>query len=99
MLKSRIWEEFVLLNYEFEQIDSLKAQHNYLEKQLDSVKAASHPDKNELDRLKELKNIIAAEETEINKLVQGSKKLKEKVRNGFKYLCFLSICSSAFLHV
>lgn len=63
----------------FEQIESFTSQHSYLEKQHDSLKAASQPKKNELDRLEELKNIISAEEKEIDKIVQGSKKLKEKV--------------------
>lgn len=66
-------------NLHFEQIESFTSQHSYLEKQHDSLKAASQPKKDELDRLEELKNIISAEEKEIDKIVQGSKKLKEKV--------------------
>lgn len=61
-----------------EQIDSLNSQHSYLEKQLDSLEAASQPKRDELDRLEELKNIISAEEKEIDKLMQGSKQLKAK---------------------
>ncbi|XP_073040972.1 structural maintenance of chromosomes protein 4 [Primulina eburnea] len=57
---------------------SLKLQHDDLEKQMDSLKAASVPIKDEVDRLKELGNIICAEEKEINRLMLGSKQLKEK---------------------
>lgn len=57
----------------------MKAQHDYIEKQLDSLKAASQPRKDELDRLKELDRIISSEEQELERLAQGSKKLKEKV--------------------
>ncbi|XP_031254210.1 structural maintenance of chromosomes protein 4 [Pistacia vera] len=75
-------KEVALLEMEFaksqKEIDSLKTQHGYLEKQLGSLEAASKPRKDETDRLKELKNIISAEEKEIDKLIQGSKKLKEK---------------------
>ncbi|KAJ0042285.1 hypothetical protein Pint_19222 [Pistacia integerrima] len=75
-------KEVALLEMEFaksqKEIDSLKTQHGYLEKQLGSLEAASKPRKDETDRLKELKNIISAEEKEIDKLMQGSKKLKEK---------------------
>lgn len=60
------------------EIDSLKSQHSYLEKQLDSLRDASQPKKDELDRLHELKNIISEEESEIDRLIQGSKQLKEK---------------------
>ncbi|KAL4652691.1 hypothetical protein ACB092_01G249600 [Castanea dentata] len=60
------------------EIDSLNSQHSYIEKQLDSLEAASQPRKDELDRLEELKKIISTEEKEIDKLIQGSKKLKEK---------------------
>ncbi|XP_062106651.1 structural maintenance of chromosomes protein 4 [Humulus lupulus] len=60
------------------EIDSLNTQHNYLEKQRDSLEAASRPKKVELNRLQELKKMISAEEKEIDKLIQGSKKLKEK---------------------
>lgn len=66
-------------HFHFEQIESLTSQHSYLEKQHDSLKAASQPKEDELDRLEELKNIISAEEKEIDKIMQGSKKLKEKV--------------------
>jgi len=57
----------------------LNSQHGYIEKQLGSLEVASNPQENELDRLEELKNIIFAEEREINRLADGSKKLKEKV--------------------
>ncbi|KAL8471591.1 hypothetical protein ACS0TY_029010 [Phlomoides rotata] len=60
------------------EVDNLKLLHSDLVKQLDSLKAASEPIKEEVDKLKELGNIIAAEEKEINKLMQGSKQLKEK---------------------
>ncbi|XP_030953197.1 structural maintenance of chromosomes protein 4 [Quercus lobata] len=60
------------------EIDSLNSQHSYIEKQLDSLEAASQPRKDELDRLEELKKIISTEEKEIDKLIQGSKELKEK---------------------
>lgn len=50
-----------------------------LEKQLGPLKAASKPNKDEVDRLKELNKVLSAEETEIDKLIHGSKKLKEKV--------------------
>ncbi|KAI8533943.1 hypothetical protein RHMOL_Rhmol10G0050100 [Rhododendron molle] len=60
------------------EIDSLNTQHVYLDKQLDSLKAASQPKQDELDRLAELRKIISAEETEIDRLTQGSKQLKEK---------------------
>lgn len=61
------------------QIESLKSQHGDLGKQLHSLKVASEPRKDEVDRLQELKEIIAAEEKEIERLTKGSKKLKEKV--------------------
>lgn len=61
------------------QVDSLKSQHNYIEKQLASLETASNPQEDELDRLNELKNIISAEEREIDRLTNGSKELKEKV--------------------
>lgn len=64
----------------------MNSQYDYLEKQLDSLKAASVPKKDELNRQEELMGIIHEEEMEINKLTQGSKKLKEKVR--IKSLCF-----------
>lgn len=44
---------------------------------------ASEPKKDEVDRLQELKEIIAVEEKEIERLTNGSKKLKEKVLNFF----------------
>ncbi|OWM64577.1 hypothetical protein CDL15_Pgr020544 [Punica granatum] len=59
------------------EIESLHSQHSYLEKQLGSLEAASRPKKDELARLEELKKVIAAEEKEIDTLIQGSKKLKE----------------------
>ncbi|KAH7861220.1 hypothetical protein Vadar_023285 [Vaccinium darrowii] len=62
------------------EIDSLNTQHVYLEKQLDSLKAASQPKQDELDRLADLRKIISTEETEIDRLTQGSKQLKEKAR-------------------
>ncbi|CAN6562720.1 unnamed protein product [Malus baccata var. baccata] len=60
------------------EIDSLNSQHSYLEKQIGSLEAASQPKKDELDRLAELKHLISVEEKEIDKLIQGSKQLKEK---------------------
>ncbi|KAK4393112.1 Structural maintenance of chromosomes protein 4, partial [Sesamum angolense] len=60
------------------EVDSLKLLLSDLEKQLDSLKAASEPLKDEVARLKELGNIISAEEKEIERLMQGSKQLKEK---------------------
>ncbi|KAG8659531.1 hypothetical protein MANES_02G046500v8 [Manihot esculenta] len=60
------------------EIDSLNSEHGYLEKQLGSLEAASRPRKDELDRLDELKKTISTEEKEIERLVQGSKKLKDK---------------------
>jgi structural maintenance of chromosome 4 len=57
----------------------LNSQNSYLEKQLDSLEAASRPGKDELDRLEELRKVISKEETEIDKLIKGSKQLKEKV--------------------
>jgi structural maintenance of chromosome 4 len=63
----------------------LNSQYSYIEKQLGSLEVASNPQENEVDRLEELKNIIFAEEREINRLADGSKKLKEKV--GFELLC------------
>lgn len=67
------------MNLFFLQVDSLNSQHSYIEKQLDSLKAASQPKKDELERLRELKKIISAEEKEIDRLIDGSKQLKEKV--------------------
>ncbi|KAJ4707448.1 Structural maintenance of chromosomes protein [Melia azedarach] len=60
------------------EIESLNSQHSYLEKQLYSLEIASQPKKDELDRLEELKRIVSAEEKEIDKLINGSKDLKEK---------------------
>ncbi|KAL6960771.1 Structural maintenance of chromosomes protein 4 [Sarracenia purpurea var. burkii] len=60
------------------EIDSLNMQHVYLEKQLDSLKTASEPRKDELDRLVVLRKIISTEESEIERLTQGSKQLKNK---------------------
>ncbi|KAM1634409.1 hypothetical protein TB1_026976 [Malus domestica] len=60
------------------EIDSLNSQHCYLEKQIGSLEASSQPKKDELDRLAELKHLISVEEKEIDKLIQGSKQLKEK---------------------
>ncbi|XP_034707420.1 structural maintenance of chromosomes protein 4 [Vitis riparia] len=60
------------------EIDSLKSQHSYLEKQLDSLKAASKPRKDELNRLEVLNKTISAEEKEIERLIEGSKQLKDK---------------------
>jgi len=65
----------------------LNSQHSYIEKQLGSLEVASNPQENELDRLKELKKIISAEEREINRLTDGSKKLKEKVGFELPYVC------------
>lgn len=71
--------EIDALGNSFQQIDSLNSQHSYLEKQLDSLEVASRPGKDELDRLEELRKIISKEEKEIDKLVKGSKQLKDKV--------------------
>lgn len=60
------------------EIDSLNTQNDYLKNQLESLKSAAQPRKEEVTRLAELQNIISAEEKEIAKLTQGSKKLKEK---------------------
>ncbi|KAK6155090.1 hypothetical protein DH2020_009338 [Rehmannia glutinosa] len=60
------------------EIDSLKLLLGDIEKQLDSLKAASEPIKEEVARLKELGNIISAEEKEIDRLMRCSKQLKEK---------------------
>ncbi|PIM99573.1 Structural maintenance of chromosome protein [Handroanthus impetiginosus] len=60
------------------EIDSLNLLTGDLEKQLHTLKAASEPMEDEVDRLKELEKIISAEEREINRLMQGSKQLKEK---------------------
>lgn len=68
----------------------MKSQHGDLEKQLHSLKVASEPRKDEVDRLQELKEIIAAEEKEIERLTKGSKKLKEKV-TGLFYIILVKI--------
>ncbi|GMI99234.1 ARABIDOPSIS THALIANA STRUCTURAL MAINTENANCE OF CHROMOSOME 4 [Hibiscus trionum] len=60
------------------EVDSLNSEYKYLEKQLDSLEAASRPKQDEINRLEELKKIISTEEKEIDRLIQGSKKLKEK---------------------
>lgn len=57
----------------------MNSEHGYLGKQLASLKAASQAKKDELDRLEELKKIISAEEKEIDRLMQGSRQLKEQV--------------------
>lgn len=57
----------------------MKSQRSDLEKQLESLKLASEPRKDEVNRLRELKKIISAEEKEIERLTEGSQKLKEKV--------------------
>ena len=59
----------------------MKTQHDYLRNQLDSLKFAAQPKEEELTKLEELQKIIAAEEKEIARLVQGSRQLKEKVSN------------------
>ncbi|EYU34070.1 hypothetical protein ABFS82_08G023500 [Erythranthe guttata] len=60
------------------EIESLKLLLVDLDKQLYSLKAASEPIKEEVNKLKELGKIISSEEKEINRLMQGSKDLKEK---------------------
>ncbi|KAK9039483.1 hypothetical protein V6N11_014683 [Hibiscus sabdariffa] len=60
------------------EVDSLNSEYKYLEKQLDSLEAASRPKQDEISRLEELKKIISTEEKEIDRIIQGSKKLKEK---------------------
>ncbi|KAK9698350.1 hypothetical protein RND81_08G098000 [Saponaria officinalis] len=60
------------------EIDSYNTQHDYLKNQLDSLKSAAQPREEELARLKELQQIIDAEDKEIIRLTQGSSKLKEK---------------------
>lgn len=82
----------------FQQIDSLNSQHHYLKKQLNSLEAASQPGKDELDRLKELKEIISNEEKKIDKLIKGSKELKEKVCNEL-YSVVLACCISFITHL
>lgn len=64
------------------QVESLHSQHGYLKKQLVSLEAASQPRKDEIDRLEKLKKIISAEQKEVEKLIKGSKDLKEKVGRG-----------------
>ena len=83
----------------FQQIDSLNSQHSYIEKQLDSLEAASQPRKDELDRLEELKKIISIEEKEIDKLIQGSKKLKEKVVDELYYVLLSLHVACRSLHL
>lgn len=83
----------------FQQIDSLNSQHGYIEKQLDSLEAASQPRKDELDRLEELKKIISTEEKEIDELIQGSKKLKEKVGDELYYVLLSLHVGSQSLHL
>ncbi|CAM8982273.1 unnamed protein product [Rhodiola kirilowii] len=60
------------------EIDNYKAEHCILEKQLGSLKAASKLNTDDLDTMKELKKIVVAEELEINRLLEGSKSLKEQ---------------------
>ncbi|GMH05121.1 hypothetical protein Nepgr_006961 [Nepenthes gracilis] len=60
------------------EIDSFKTQHDYLESQLNSLRDASQPRKDEVARLEELEKVMSAEKKEINRLTQGSKKLKDK---------------------
>lgn len=69
----------------------MKSQHRDLEKQLYSLKMASEPKKDEIDKLQELKQIIAVEEKEIERLTNGSKKLKEKVLDSFLYIILQKI--------
>lgn len=70
------------------QIDSLTSEHSYLKNQLRSLEAASKPNDDELKRLQELRNIILEEEKEIDRLMLGSKKLKEKVCEEHDYIFF-----------
>lgn len=72
-------ELWVIHNYSFAQIESLHSQHSYLEKQLGSLEAAAQPKEDELDRLEVLEKVTAAEEKEIDRLIQESKQLKEMV--------------------
>lgn len=70
------------------QIDSLNSEYKYLEKQLDSLEAASRPKQDEVHRLEQLKETISAEEKEIDRLIKGSKQLKEQVGMKIgKFLC------------
>lgn len=64
----------------------MKSQQSDLEKQLYSLKVASEPKKDEVDKLQELKEIIVVEEKEIERLTNGSKRLKEKVLYCFPYI-------------
>lgn len=73
----------------------MNSEHNYLEKQLGSLEAASRPRNDELDRLEELKKIISSEEKEVDRLVQGSKKLKEKVCEELYHMLFTHTYSNA----
>lgn len=57
----------------------MNSEYNYLEKQLDALEDASRPKQDEIDRLEELKEIVSVEEKEIDRLIQGSKELKEQV--------------------
>ncbi|RWW19735.1 hypothetical protein GW17_00016185 [Ensete ventricosum] len=59
-------------------VDSLNEHHRYVIKQLESLKVASNPKKDELNRLKELDNVISAEQSELEKLGQCSSTLKER---------------------
>lgn len=86
-----LYKFLVLINFQSVQIDSLNTQHSYLEKQHDSLEAASQPKEEELNRLEELKSIISAEEKEIDKLIKGSKKLKDKVDENFNHTLFFPI--------
>jgi hypothetical protein len=69
------------------QVDSMNSQHSYIEKQLGSLEVASNPQENELDRLEELMNIIFAEEREINRLADGSK----RKRWALNFLMFITL--------
>ncbi|CAL9187640.1 unnamed protein product [Musa hybrid cultivar] len=60
------------------EVDSLNEHHRYVIKQLESLKVASKPKKDELNRLKELADVISAEQSELEKLVQCSSTLKER---------------------
>ncbi|KAK8710156.1 hypothetical protein V6N13_145495 [Hibiscus sabdariffa] len=73
-----IVESHAIFRHVQKQVDSLKSEYKYLEKQLDSLEAASRPKQDEINRLEELKKIISTEEKEIDRIIQGSKKLKEK---------------------
>lgn len=60
-------------------MDSYATQHSYKEKQLGDLKAAAEPKNDELSRLKELEDIISAEDKEVNRLCKCSGKLKDRV--------------------